>query len=143
MYKIGELSKIVDIPIKTLRYYDEYGILHPAKIDNFTGYRYYDDESVIECELIKMLKAVNFTLEEIKQYKENFNEEILLNKQQEITEEIEYLKKKYERLTKMIKDSTSENIKPKVKSIPKIENETAEEKVLRRKYEKRNFRQYL
>ena len=54
MYKIGELSKIVDIPVKTLRYYDDFGILVPSKIDEFTGYRYYDDNSILDCELIKV-----------------------------------------------------------------------------------------
>lgn len=29
LYKIGEISKIVNLPIKTLRYYDEYGLLEP------------------------------------------------------------------------------------------------------------------
>lgn len=141
MYKIGELSKIVDIPIKTLRYYDEYGILKPTKIDQFTGYRFYDDESVVECELIKMLKSVNFTLEEIKQYINNSNEEFLLNKQKEIITEINYLKKKYDRLSAMIKASKDDIKEPKV--YKKIEAETKEEKVLRRKYERRNIREYL
>ena len=54
MYKIGEFSKIVDIPVRTLRYYDEFGILKPSDVDNFTGYRYYSDENIIECHLIKL-----------------------------------------------------------------------------------------
>lgn len=43
MYKIRELSKIGDIPVRNLRYYDEIEILTPTQIDQFTGYRYYDD----------------------------------------------------------------------------------------------------
>lgn len=38
MYKIGDFSKIVDIPVRTLRYYAEYGVLVPSEIDKFTGY---------------------------------------------------------------------------------------------------------
>ncbi len=41
MYKIGELSKLSQIPVKTLRFYDAEGILVPDEIDEFTGYRYY------------------------------------------------------------------------------------------------------
>lgn len=141
MYKIGELSKIVDIPVKTLRYYDEFGILHPNQIDNFTGYRFYDDNSILECELIKLLKSVNFTLEEIKQYKENFSKAILLNKQNEIIEEINFLTKKYERISIMIKEASNSTTPPKV--YKKIPVEPTEEKVLRRKYERRNIREYL
>ena len=40
MYKIGDFSKIVDIPVRTLRYYAEYGVLVPSEIDKFTGYKY-------------------------------------------------------------------------------------------------------
>ena len=141
MYKIGELSRIVDITIKTLRYYDEIGILSPSKIDNFTGYRYYNDESVIECELIKLLKSVNFTLEEIKEYKYNFSNDVLLSKQKEIIEEMEFLKKKYNRLQSMIEES--KNTKPKTIIYKKIPKETNSEKNLRRKYERRNIRKYM
>ena len=38
-YKIGEFSKLVGISVKTLRYYDECGVLKPSKIDTFTGCR--------------------------------------------------------------------------------------------------------
>lgn len=68
MYKIRELSKIVDIPVRNLRYYDEIEILTPTQFDQFTGYRYYDDESILNVEMIKSLKSVNFTLNEIKEY---------------------------------------------------------------------------
>ena len=141
MYKIGELSKIVDIPVKTLRYYDECGILSPTKIDTFTGYRFYDDSSVLECELIKLLKSVNFTIEEIKQYKESYDKNILLQKQQEIMEEINYLNRKCERLTSMLNESANNNVAPKVYRKQLVEPE--EDKVLRRKYERRNIREYL
>ena len=41
MYKIGELSRLCRIPVKTLRYYDNEGLLVADEIDRFTGYRYY------------------------------------------------------------------------------------------------------
>ena len=65
MYKIGEFSKIVDIPVRTLRFYDEYGVLQPSEIDNYTGYRYYTEKDIKECKIIKLLKSVDFTLDEI------------------------------------------------------------------------------
>ena len=37
MYKIGELSRLCRIPVKTLRYYDNEGVLVPDEIDRFTG----------------------------------------------------------------------------------------------------------
>lgn len=41
MYKIGELSKLCNMSVKALRYYDSEGLLVPDRIDKFTGYRYY------------------------------------------------------------------------------------------------------
>ena len=98
MYKIGEFSKIVDLSVKTLRYYDAVGILCPGKIDEFTGYRYYNDENIAEAELIKLLKSVNFSLEEILIYKDNLTEEVFEFKKEQIIEDIKELKKKYEKL---------------------------------------------
>ena len=138
MYKIGEFSKIVDIPVRTLRYYDECGILQPNEIDNFTGYRYYTDNNVIECEIIKLLISVNFTLEEIALYRNNLNPEIIEQKQHEIIEQIEFLRKKYNRLA-IMKDELQKS-QTKIKIYEKIESENEEEKVLRRKYERRNIK---
>ena len=41
MIKIGDFSKLSLVSIKTLRYYDEMGLLKPINVDRFTGYRYY------------------------------------------------------------------------------------------------------
>ena len=132
-YKIGEFSKIVDIPVRTLRYYDEFGVLQPSEIDDFTGYRYYNQENILECELIKLLKSLDFTLEEIILYKNCIDEEILEKKKRELEERMFVLKKQYERLNRM-----QEDIRKNAK-YQNISYETNEEKVLRRKYEKRNI----
>ena len=132
-YKIGEFSKIVDIPVRTLRYYDEFGVLQPSEIDDFTGYRYYNQENILECELIKLLKSLDFTLEEIILYKNCIDEEILEKKKRELEERMFVLKKQYERLNRM-----QEDIRKNAKH-QNISYETNEEKVLRRKYEKRNI----
>lgn len=88
MYKIGDFSKIVDIPVRTLRYYAEYGVLVPSEVDEFTGYKYYSESNIIECELIKLLKSLDFTLDEIIEYKDKIDEEILEKKKIEIEERI-------------------------------------------------------
>ena len=67
MYKIGELSKLSKIPVKTLRYYDSEGILTPDYIDDFTGYRYYDAAKLSDCYRIIALKELGFSLNEIKE----------------------------------------------------------------------------
>lgn len=66
MYKIGELSKLSNIPVKTLRFYDHEGILQPDRIDDFTGYRYYNASKLSDCYKILTLKELGFSLSEIK-----------------------------------------------------------------------------
>lgn len=66
MYKIGELSKLCKLPIKTLRFYDSEGLLIPDEIDRFTGYRYYSAARLADCNRIMAFKELGFTLDEIK-----------------------------------------------------------------------------
>ena len=51
--------------VKTLRYYHEIGILEPAGIDPMTGYRWYDEESLRKAALVKRVRELDFSLEEI------------------------------------------------------------------------------
>lgn len=77
MYKIGELSKLCNISVKTLRYYDAKGLLIPDEIDKFTGYRYYSASKLEECYRVIALKELGFSLDEIRvQLKANDNEKI-------------------------------------------------------------------
>lgn len=66
MYRIGELSKLCNISVKALRYYDAQGLLIPDKIDKFTGYRYYSASKLVDCYRIIALKELGFSLDEIK-----------------------------------------------------------------------------
>ncbi len=38
-YSIGQASKICNLSIQTLRFYDKIGLVHPSETDKFTGYR--------------------------------------------------------------------------------------------------------
>ncbi len=64
-YRIGDFSLVSRLPVKTLRYYHEIGILEPAGTDPMTGYRWYDDESLRKAALVKRLRELDFSLEEI------------------------------------------------------------------------------
>ena len=64
--KIGELAKQTGLPVGTLRYYSDFGLLQPVhRGDN--GYRYYSQNASRQVEFIKKAQAIGFTLEEIKQ----------------------------------------------------------------------------
>ena len=70
LYKIGEFADKVNTSIRTLRYYDEIDLLKPAQIDLFTNYRYYSENQIDDFNVIKALKDVGFSLDEIR---DNFN----------------------------------------------------------------------
>lgn len=101
MYKIGEFSKIVDIPVRTLRYYAEYGVLIPSDTDKYSGYKYYSDANIEEAKLIKLLKSLDFSLDEIIDCKDDINVEVLEKKKVQIKEKINLLKLKYQKLSFM------------------------------------------
>ncbi len=65
MYRIGLFSKINKVTIKTLRYYDEAGLLKPAHVDNENGYRYYTSEQLPDLHRIIALRQMGFSIDEI------------------------------------------------------------------------------
>ena len=44
--KIGEFSQMMQVTVKTLRYYEQKGLLIPNEVDEWTGYRYYTIEQM-------------------------------------------------------------------------------------------------
>jgi len=64
--RIGELARKLGINPKTLRYWEEIGLLPPPS-RNDSGYRVYTEEHLKICEFILKAKSVGFKLEEIKE----------------------------------------------------------------------------
>lgn len=67
MLKIGEFSKLARVPVKTLRYYADLGLLRPAYVDRYSGYRYYSLEQLPRLNRILALKELGFSLAQIEQ----------------------------------------------------------------------------
>lgn len=65
MLKIGEFSTLAQVSVKTLRYYDELGLLKPDWVDRFTGYRYYTLQQLPRLNRILTLKELGFSLVQI------------------------------------------------------------------------------
>lgn len=66
-FTIGEISKLSNVSLKTLRYYDEIGILKPKYVNKENKYRYYSIEQLTTIDLIKLFKSTGMSLELIKQ----------------------------------------------------------------------------
>ncbi|MED9962392.1 MAG: MerR family transcriptional regulator [Bacteroidales bacterium] len=69
--KIGEFSKMMQVTVKTLRYYEQKGLLLPYEVDEWTGYRYYSIYQMQRLNIIRGLQQQGFTLEEIKELLED------------------------------------------------------------------------
>jgi len=92
-YKIGEFSKVTGLSIRTLRFYDKINLLKPHNVDVFTGYREYDQKNLEDFRQIEYLKEVGFKLEQIKQYLNCLDREILFKQREELVHNLTKIEK--------------------------------------------------
>ena len=89
LYKIGMFAAMNHVTVKTLRFYEEQGLLMPALIHPETGYRYYTLSQMAVLHQITALKLAGFTLEEIVRIHSGADEEaVLLKKKSELLAKI-------------------------------------------------------
>ena len=62
---IKEFAGFTGVSVRTLHYYDEIGLLAPAYVDKTTGYRYYDEKSLIRMQEILFYRELDFSLKSI------------------------------------------------------------------------------
>ncbi len=70
-YKIGEISRLYGIGTDSLRYYEEIGILKPRRDDN--GYRMYGINDIQTLNVLRELRSIGFSMQEIKAHLQDFN----------------------------------------------------------------------
>ena len=68
-YKINEISKMYNIGVDSIRYYEELGILHPKRATN--GYRQYTTIDIHRLNIIRDLRSLDFSMQSIKEYLEH------------------------------------------------------------------------
>lgn len=114
-FLIGDVSRLMDTPKSTLRYYDEKKIFSP-EIKGKNGYRYYSPEQFIILREIKMMRDMKLSLDEIIKILNNSDEEKILeiiNKNlKKVQKEMENLKTIEKNLLKNIENyNERKNIK--------------------------------
>ena len=65
MFRIGEFSRLTQVTVRMLRYYDETGLLRPAKVDSRTGYRLYEPQQIPRLNQIIYLRDSGFNVAEV------------------------------------------------------------------------------
>jgi DNA-binding transcriptional MerR regulator len=63
---IGEFSRASYLTIKTLRHYHDVGLLEPARVDDWSGYRYYRADQIATAQAIRRLRALEMPVEQVK-----------------------------------------------------------------------------
>jgi len=139
-FSIGKMSKISDVSIDTIRYYDDLGLLKPAYVADDTGYRYYADKQVEELEKIRELKSFGFSLRDIK--KITLSDDMPLdglykNRYYSLIKEKEKLQAKIDLLAQKIKEN--EEVSLMKKRILIVDDAVFMRMMLRDIFEKKGF----
>lgn len=75
-FSVGEVCKIKDISVGSLRYYEELGVLCPVYVSPSNGYRYYSHQQMLQLDVIITCIDLDIPLKDVKQY---FSEEGHIN----------------------------------------------------------------
>src|SRR5215831_446298 len=67
MYGIGLVARLAQVSVRTLRHYDNLGLLKPSHVDPLTGYRYYAPGQVLRLHRILVLRDLGVPLSQIGQ----------------------------------------------------------------------------
>ncbi len=66
MLSISDFARFGQVSVRMLRHYDSIGLLPPAAVDRWTGYRSYSAEQLARLNRIVALKELGFTLEQVR-----------------------------------------------------------------------------
>ena len=96
--QIKAFARLSGVSVRTLHYYDEIGLLRPAAVDGQTGYRYYDETSLLRMQEILFYRELDFPLKSIVEILSSPH----YNKEEALMEQRELLRLKKERLERLI-----------------------------------------
>ena len=97
MMTVNEVSKLTGVSVRTLHYYDEIGLLHPA-VTTEAGYRLYDDTNLERLQQILLFKELEFSLKDIKKMIDSPG----FDRRKALSEQIELLTLKKEHFENLI-----------------------------------------
>ena len=96
--QIKEFAEFTGVSVRTLHYYDEIGLLQPAHVDRATGYRYYDEASLLRMQEILFYRELDFSLKSIGKILSSPN----YDKTKALGEQKQLLRLKKQRLERLI-----------------------------------------
>ena len=119
MFRIGEFSKLSKTTVKTLRYYDEIGLLKPAQTDQFTGYRLYTTDQLLKLHKIQELRQIGLSVNEVNLIVSGHNPEPILQKRRaELVSELAAGQSQLSRIEFILQGDQPMNYSATIKELP-------------------------
>lgn len=126
MFKIGEFSKITQVSVRMLRYYDEHKLLVPKYVDKTNGYRFYTAGQIEELHRIILLRDMGFGVKDMKEmllsWDSNTLKQNLMEQIKKTKDLIQAEQNKIKQMQGYLKDLDNQNknlnIQILIKSIP-------------------------
>ncbi|RUT43392.1 MerR family transcriptional regulator [Paenibacillus anaericanus] len=87
LYRIGELAKLADVSQRTIDYYTKLGLISPEQRTQ-KNYRLYSSETLARLERINQMKQEKYTLDEIREKLDQWNE---VSPEEQVTEKLSSL----------------------------------------------------
>lgn len=114
LFQIGEVAKMFQISVGTLRHYEQVGLLSPEYTDFQTGYRYYSIRQFEVLNTIRYLRVLDMPLNQIADFLHNRDIQVIedkLQKQKELIrkkqQELKAVEQKINHRLQSIKDATA------------------------------------
>jgi effector-binding domain-containing protein len=103
---IGRFSTLCRLSAKTLRYYDEVGLISPALVDQTTGYRYYGTSQILEVERVRVLRELEMPIDDIRRFLAERNRAVLRDmlalQERRLSDRMDRLRSSLEFLRKLV-----------------------------------------
>lgn len=128
LFQIGTISKMFNISVGTLRHYEKLNLIKPEYIDTDSNYRYYSSYQFEILNTIRYLRALDMSLNDIKEFLQNRDIELiekkLLSQKEQIKEKqktLESIEKKIDYRIKQIRDAKNSELDViDIKEFPKM-----------------------
>jgi len=119
MFRIGEFSKMSKTTVKTLRYYDEIGLLKPEETDSFTSYRLYTTDQLVQLHKIQAFRQIGLSISEIQLILSGQDAEPILQKRRaELVDQLAEGQSQLSRLTFLLQGERTMKYSATIKELP-------------------------
>ena len=102
LLRIGEVARLFNLSVGTLRHYEQMGLLEPARVDPVSGYRYYGSRQLSTLNTISHLRVLDLPLAQIREFVTTRDVDLMQRQLAQQQELIERKRRELERVSRKI-----------------------------------------